>query len=79
MLKRSAPALSRHFLTAVLIFVLALYVLWMLSLPAWPSQDGPVHLYYTRVLDALFSSAPSPFYAHFFIKHLVPPYAVYYY
>ena len=79
MLKRSAPALSRHFLTAVLIFVLALYVLWMLSLPAWPSQDGPVHLYYTRVLDALFSNAPSPFHAHFFIKHLVPPYAVYYY
>ncbi len=51
----------------------------MLSLPAWPSQDGPVHLYYTRVLSVLFSPASSPFRTHFFIKHLLPPYAMYYY
>ncbi len=63
-----------------LLFLLAfVYIVWVLSLPAWPSQDGPMHLYYTRVLSALFSSAPSHFRSYFFIKHLLPPYAVYYY
>ncbi len=59
--------------------VLGAYVLWVLSLPAWPSQDGPVHLYYTRVLAVLFSGEPSAYRPYFFIKHLLPPYAVYYY
>lgn len=59
--------------------LLAAYLIWLLSMPAWPSQDGPVHLYYARVLGALFSSAPSPFRPYFFIKHLLPPYALYYY
>lgn len=51
----------------------------MLSVPAFPTQDGPVHLYYTHVLRSLLLHQPTP-YAHFYtIKHLVPPYAVYYY
>ncbi len=59
--------------------VLGAYVLWVLSLPAWPSQDGPVHLYYTRVMAELVSGAPSAYRPYFFIKHFLPPYAVYYY
>ena len=66
-------------LSVLLFLLLSAYVGWLLSMPAWPSQDGPVHLYYTRVLGALFSSEPSPFRTYFFIKHLLPPYALYYY
>ena len=79
MLKRLTGLPVSRVFTLVLLALLAAYVVWMLSLPAWPSQDGPVHLYYTGVLDALFSHAASPFRDHFFIKHLLPPYAVYYY
>lgn len=61
------------------LLIVAAYVIWLLSLPAWPSQDGPVHLYYTHVLGALLSHRPTA-YAHFYtIKHLLPPYALYYY
>ena len=79
MFRRSAAVFFRRSSTLVLVLLLAGYVFWMLSLPAWPSQDGPVHLYYTRVLDVLFSHSPSPFRAQFFIKHILPPYALYYY
>ena len=51
----------------------------MCSLPAWPSQDGPVHLYYIKILSELFSGKPSAYQAYFSVKHLLPPYAVYYY
>ncbi len=78
MVKRS-NLLSRSSLSIVLFAILAAYLLWLASMPAWPSQDGPVHLYYTRVLDALFSGSASPFRPYFFVKHLLPPYALYYY
>ncbi len=71
--------LRRSPLTVLLFVFLGADLFWLASMPAWPSQDGPVHLYYTRVLDALLSSAPSPFRPYFFIKHLLPPYALYYY
>ncbi len=78
MLKRPIAAVQIS-LNVVLFAIVAAYVIWLLSMPAWPSQDGPVHLYYTRVLDTLFSGAASPFRPYFFIKHLLPPYALYYY
>lgn len=63
----------------VTVFIVLAYLAWLLSLPVWPSQDGPIHLYYTQVFGALLSHQPTP-YAHFFtIKHLFPPYALYYY
>lgn len=78
MLKPSS-ATYRTALNLALFAIVAAYVIWLASMPAWPSQDGPVHLYYTRVLDALLSGAPSPFRPYFFVKHLLPPYALYYY
>ncbi len=55
------------------------WVIWFLSLPLFPSQDGPVHLYYAHVMQALFSKQPT-IYSHFYtIKHILPPYAIYYY
>ncbi|HVG27836.1 MAG TPA: hypothetical protein VM865_09545 [Acidobacteriaceae bacterium] len=64
-------------LLATLLLSLA-YIAWLLSMPACPSQDGPVHLYYTRVLSALFSHQPTPYARFYYIKHLLPPYALYY-
>jgi hypothetical protein len=61
------------------IVILLGYIVWLISLPAWPSQDGPVHLYYTHVFSELLSHQPTV-YAHYYtIKHLLPPYALYYY
>jgi len=65
-------------LFATLLIVLA-YIVWIFSLPAWPSQDGPIHLYYTLVLRALFSHADTSYARFYTIKHLFPPYSLYYY
>lgn len=78
--RMSFPPRSHHQVsTAAFVLLLAAYVGWMLSLPAWPSQDGPVHLYYTHVLGTLFSGSSPVYKPYLFIKHLLPPYAVYYY
>lgn len=62
-----------------LFIILAGYVGWMLSLPCFPSGDGPVHMYYVHVLSALLSHN-NPEYEHFFhIRHILPPYSLYYY
>lgn len=55
------------------------YLVWILSMPAWPSQDGPVHLFYTHVLGTLLAHSDSLYARFFSIKHLLPPYALYYY
>ena len=52
---------------------------WIMALPLFPSQDGPVHLFYTDVLRSLLFS-PGTHFAHYFtVKHLLPPYSLYYY
>jgi hypothetical protein len=38
-----------------------------------------VHLYYTHVLGALLSHQPTSYARYYTIKHLLPPYALYYY
>jgi hypothetical protein len=52
---------------------------WILSLPVFPSEDGPVHLYYATVMTKLLSGAHDPLCAAFRIRHLLPPYSLYYY
>jgi hypothetical protein len=57
----------------------ALYCAWVLSLPLFPSQDGPMHLFFTQVFLGLLTHS-SPLYAHYYyIRHLLPPYSLYYY
>ena len=63
--------------TTVLLAVLT--IAWILSLPAWPSQDGPVHLYYAEVLGQLLGRGHTVYTGAYFIKQLLPPYALYYY
>jgi hypothetical protein len=59
--------------------VLSAYVVWMLCLPMWPSQDGPVHLYYAGIFGKLLGHTDPSLQQYFRIKHLLPPYALYYY
>lgn len=65
-------------LVATCAIVLA-YIIWLFSLPAFPTQDGPVHLYYTHVLKALLSHRATAYAQFYTVKHLLPPYAFYYY
>ena len=70
-----APVWERVALWAIL----AAYIAFMLSLPCFPSTDGPVHMYYVHILDALLSRS-NPQYMHYFrVRHFLPPYSLYYY
>jgi hypothetical protein len=56
------------------------YCVWILSLPLFPSQDGPMHLYYVRIMQALLLRRdPGIFPQYYTIKHILPPYSLYYY
>ena len=50
----------------------------LLASPVFPSQDGPVHLYYVDVLRGLLTHS-APYAQHFAIKSFVTPYALEYY
>jgi hypothetical protein len=75
--EEASSKLTPEFVATLL--VLTAYVIWMLSLPAWPSQDGPVHLYYAGIFGKLLANSDPGLGQYFRIKHLLPPYALYYY
>src|ERR1051325_6195043 len=58
--------------------LLAVACLWVLHLPLFPTQDGPVHVYYARVSHAVLSGQGS-FGNDFRVAHSLPPYAVHAY
>jgi hypothetical protein len=60
------------------IALLACTTLVLLASPVFPSQDGPVHLYYVDVLRGLLTHS-APYVQHFAIKNWVTPYALEYY
>ncbi len=63
----------------LLFAIVACFCAWMLSMPSFPTTDGPVHMYYVHVLGSLLLHTNAD-YAHFFrIRHLLPPYSLYYY
>jgi hypothetical protein len=71
---------SKRLSLAVMSLAALLYCVWILSLPVFPTQDGPVHLYYARVMEALLFQHDPGVLPHFYtIKHMLPPYATYYY
>lgn len=75
--RRAAPADTICLL--LLVITTAAYCLWVLMLPLFPTQDGPMHLYYAHVLQALLQKTPSVYEHYYSIKHLLPPYSLYYY
>lgn len=54
------------------------YCVWVLTLPLFPSLDGSLHLYYASVLGTLLSGS-NVFSSYYFIRHILPPYALHYY
>ena len=56
----------------------ALYVVYVLWLPVFPSTDGPVHLYYADVTKQLISDQHA-YGGFFFIRHFLPPYSLHTY
>ncbi len=51
---------------------------WVLSLPVWPSQDGPLHLYYANILKQLMAHQPGVYADTYYIKSRITPYSAYY-
>lgn len=56
--------------------ILAAVCLWVLSLPIFPTQDGPMHRYYVHVLDSLLQHQST--YDVYRVRHPIPPYATHY-
>jgi hypothetical protein len=63
---------------AVAIALLALTALVVLSVRVFPTQDGPVHLYYADILRGLLTHS-GPYTQHFEIRAFLTPYALEYY
>lgn len=63
---------------AALVLTLA-DALWVLSLPCFPSADGPIHLYYVHVFGMLLGHSNAVYPQFFSIRHALPPYSLYYY
>ena len=57
--------------------MLAAFAAWILTLPVFPSQDGPMHRYYVHVLDSLLTHQHT--YDVYRIRHPFPPYATHYF
>jgi hypothetical protein len=56
--------------------LVCLFCLWVLSLPLFPTQDGPMHKYYVHVIASLFSGSHT--YNSYEIRRPFPPYATHY-
>ncbi|MGD0577491.1 MAG: hypothetical protein ABSC08_01055 [Bryobacteraceae bacterium] len=63
---------------AAALALLACTALVVLAMPVFPSQDGPVHLYYVDILRSLLTHS-GPYTQHFEIKSFLTPYALEYY
>jgi hypothetical protein len=59
--------------------ILLLYCVWVLSLPLFPTQDGPVHLYLATIFKGLLSHSAGVYDNYYFIRHYLPPYSFHYY
>ena len=77
--ERNPEALPADSSRAVSLLFAALVVLvccWVLSLPLFPTQDGPMHKYYVHAIASLLSGSHS--YQAYSIRHPFPPYAIHY-
>ncbi len=68
----SNPKLT-SILFASLVFI---FCAWALSLPLFPTQDGPMHKYYVHAIASLLSGSHS--YNAYVIRRPFPPYATHY-
>ncbi len=56
-----------------------LYCAWVLSLPLFPSQDGPVHLYLASIFKGLLGGESNTYSTYYLVRHYLPPYSFHYY
>jgi hypothetical protein len=63
---------------SILLFagLVGVFCVWALSLPLFPTQDGPMHKYYVHAIASLLSGSQS--YRSYVIRHPFPPYATHY-
>jgi hypothetical protein len=59
--------------------IVLLYCAWVLSMPVFPTQDGPLHLYCVEVFRQLLAHKPGIYSETYYINRYVPPYSLYYY
>ena len=71
------PPVPRSKSLLLFLGLVAIYCAWVLSFPVFPTQDGPVHLYYVSIFSHLLSG--SQLFSHYFsIRHPIPPYSLHY-
>jgi hypothetical protein len=73
----AAPAQAR--LLWPMLLLVAAYCGWILSLPLFPMQDGPVHLYLAQVLGDVVAHKPSVYAGFYSVPRLLTPYCLQYY
>src|ERR1700679_4163870 len=56
--------------------LVSVFCAWALSLPLFPTQDGPMHKYYVHAIASLLSGSRA--YDAYLIRHPLPPYAIHY-
>lgn len=73
-------ARSKRATTLAFWTLLTIVVCWVFSLPVFPSQDVPVHLYYAQIFGQLLHHDHTALYQGYFgIRSLLSVYALYYY
>jgi len=59
--------------------LMAAFCICVLSMPLFPSQDGPNHLFDAYIFGKLLTHSPTVYSSYYFIRYLFPPYSVHYY
>ncbi len=77
-LQTRAYATPARLVSALFWLLVVITCAWVLSLPVWPSQDGPLHLYYANIFKQLMAHQPGVYADTYFIKSRVTPYSAYY-
>jgi hypothetical protein len=62
-----------------MLLLVAAYCGWILWLPLFPMQDGPVHLYLAQVLETVLSHKASVYANYYTVPRLLTPYCLQYY
>jgi hypothetical protein len=69
-------ATGSRLVSALFALLVVVFCGWALSLPLFPTQDGPMHKYYVHVIASLLSGSHT--YGMYLIRHPLPPYAIHY-
>ncbi len=77
--EQPGPTRERQLALFVYLGIIALHCAWVLSMPVFPSQDGPLHLYYVHVFHDLLHHVHGDYSRTYYIGRYLPAYSLYYY